>query len=600
MRRQHRSSCFLRLQRARFLLLGLLLCSNSLFADDKREFFALVVGVGKYPPTKFRNLPGAEPDADDLAKTLIDQGYPKENVTVLTNSRGASEDPLLTPNAENIRREIDLLLDHRQPTDVVMIAMAGHGLQLKGEPYVFCPFDADPEQKKNLLSIDEIYRHMQKCKAEFKLLLVDACREETLAPAARNNLPGDGLASKTRGSIPQPPGGCAAFFSCTQGQVARERVDDGSDGKPISHGVFFHAVIRGLKGDAADKQGELTLPDLEKFVKRDVEAYSRATLRAKQYPELLNQTRGLPSLLPKNKPQSTEITSAATGIKLKLIPAGEFEMGSRLSEQDLAARFARWDAEASYFTDERPPHRVKISRSFYLGQYEVTVGQFRKFVNDTGYKTEAESDGQGGYGWVESKSTWEKDPKFTWKNAGFPQTDDHPVVNVSWNDAKKFCEWLSRKEGLTYRLPTEAEWEYACKAGTNSLWSNGDDPESVSRIGNIADGTLKAKILSLKGIDAKDGYVFTAPVGKFAPNPHGLYDLHGNVLEWCEDVYDAKLYTGRTGTTVDPQQSTGSEYRVLRGGSWGNGPHFTRSAFRLRYTPGYRCYLIGFRISRTQ
>ena len=144
------------------------------------------MGVGKYPPTKFRNLPGAEPDADDLAKTLIDQGYPKENVTVLTNSRGASEDPLLTPNAENIRREIDLLLDHRQPTDVVVIAMAGHGLQLKGEPYAFCPFDADPEQKKNLLSIDEIYTHMQKCKAEFKLLLVDACREETLAPAARN------------------------------------------------------------------------------------------------------------------------------------------------------------------------------------------------------------------------------------------------------------------------------------------------------------------------------------------------------------------------------------------------------------------------------
>jgi uncharacterized caspase-like protein len=215
MRYQQRISGFLPLQKSRFLLLGLLLCSNSLFADDPREYFALVVGVGKYPPTKFCNLPGAEPDANDLAKTLIDQGYPKENVTVLTNSRGASEDPLLTPNAENIRREIDLLLDHRQPTDVVVIAMAGHGLQLKGEPYAFCPFDADPEQKKNLISIDEIYANMQKCNAEFKLLLVDACREETLAPEARNNLPEDGLASKTRPSIPQPPGGIAAFFSCT-------------------------------------------------------------------------------------------------------------------------------------------------------------------------------------------------------------------------------------------------------------------------------------------------------------------------------------------------------------------------------------------------
>ena len=304
--------------------------------------------------------------------------------------------------------------------------------------------------------------------------------------------------------------------------------------------------------------------------------------------------------LSKTKPQPTEIISNATGIKLKLIPAGEFEMGSRLLEKQLAAKFAKWDATEDYFTDERPPHRVKISRPFYLGQYEVTVGQFRKFVTDSGYKTEAESDGKGGYGWVESKSTWEQDPKFTWKNPGFTQTDDHPVVIVSWNDAKKFCEWLSRKDGQTYGLPTEAQWEYACKAGTNTLWSNGDDPESVSKIGNIADGTLKAKIPSFKSIDAKDGYAFTAPVGKFAVNPFGLYDMHGNALEWCEDVYDAKAYEKRSGTTMDPQQASGSEYRVLRGGSWYSEPLGTRSALRIRFTPDIRNDGTGFRISRTQ
>ena len=109
---------------------GLLLPSPVCAADAEREYFALVVGVGKYPPTKFRNLPGAEPDAEELARTLIERGVRKENVTVLTNSRGAKDDPLLTPNAENIRREIDLLLDKRKETDVVLIALAGHGLQL--------------------------------------------------------------------------------------------------------------------------------------------------------------------------------------------------------------------------------------------------------------------------------------------------------------------------------------------------------------------------------------------------------------------------------------------------------------------------------------
>ena len=180
----------------------------------------------------------------------------------------------------------------------MVIALAGHGLQLKGQPYVFCPFDADAEQKKNLISIDELYDHLRKSKAEFKLLLVDACRKETLADAARDDL-ADNLASETRPSIPDPPGGVAAFFSCTKGQVARERRDNGVDGKSVSHGLFFYAVIRGLKGEAADKNGELTLPDLEKFVKREVEMYSRVTFSTKQFPELLNQTRGLTPLLPK-------------------------------------------------------------------------------------------------------------------------------------------------------------------------------------------------------------------------------------------------------------------------------------------------------------
>src|SRR5262249_14669001 len=141
------------------------------------------------------------------------------------------------------------------------------------------------------------------------------------------------------------------------------------------------------------------------------------------------------------------------GMKLKLIPAGEFLMGS-----------SHTDSGPS--DDEEPPHRVRITQPFYLGIHQVTRGQFRRFVEATGYQTEAETDGKGGFGWDTSpgkggfrwaKPTgkWVQNPKFTWRAPGFDQTDEHPVVNVSWNDTRAFSDWLSQQEGQTYRLPTE-------------------------------------------------------------------------------------------------------------------------------------------------
>jgi formylglycine-generating enzyme required for sulfatase activity len=164
-------------------------------------------------------------------------------------------------------------------------------------------------------------------------------------------------------------------------------------------------------------------------------------------------------------------TTNSIGVKLVLVPPGEFQMGSRESAEELAKAFKDYgEAPSSVFKDEYPLHRVRITKPFYLGTHEVTVGQFRHFVKDTGYKTDAEKGTlfAGAIGWKRDTEDFERNAKYSWQNAGFEQTEGHPVVNVSWNDALEFCKWLSGKEGKTYRLPTEAEWEYACRAGTTT------------------------------------------------------------------------------------------------------------------------------------
>lgn len=169
---------------------------------------------------------------------------------------------------------------------------------------------------------------------------------------------------------------------------------------------------------------------------------------------------------------------------------------------------------------------------------------------------------------------------------------------MSWNDAVAFCEWLSRKEGRTYRLPTEAEWEYACRAGTTTAYQHGDDPEDLVLVGNVADGTFKAfkaKFPQRTTINARDDYIFTAPVGKFRPNDFGLHDMHGNVGEWCADWYDAKYYANSP--SADPAGPSSGAFRVCRGGSWNIAAGGCRSACRSRNVPSHRVSNLGFRLA---
>jgi formylglycine-generating enzyme required for sulfatase activity len=229
----------------------------------------------------------------------------------------------------------------------------------------------------------------------------------------------------------------------------------------------------------------------------------------------------------------------------------------------------------------------------------VTLGQFRRFVEEAGYRTEAERDGTGGWGYNPETGKCEgRRPHYDWRDPGFPQTDDCPVVNVTWNDAVEFCRWLGRKEGKVYRLPTEAEWEYACRAGTSTRYHNGDDPDALGEVARVADGSGRTTFPHVHQMVIPSGGParFTAPVGSYAPNAWGLHDMHGNVWEWCSDWYGEDYYAGSP--AEDPRGPDSANVRVRRGGAWNSFPLWARASFRNYNTPESRCVNLGFRVVR--
>ncbi|WP_353155238.1 formylglycine-generating enzyme family protein [Herminiimonas fonticola] len=295
-------------------------------------------------------------------------------------------------------------------------------------------------------------------------------------------------------------------------------------------------------------------------------------------------------------------------MKFVLIPAGEFMMGSDASAETFAKTYPQYERKRFLeLGDEAPVHKVRITRAFYLGQHEVTVGQFRRFLQASGYQPESEADGSGGYGYnpaydpalsVRGDAFEGRNPKYSWRNPGFSQDDDHPVVNVTWNDALAMCKWLSQAEGKTYRLPTEAEWEYAARAGTSTQYYTGDDPQSLLGAANIfdADAAKNWGRWSSYALAGHDDFAFTSPVGSFAPNAFGLYDMHGNAWEWTADWHDDHYYANSP--LNDPQGPATGNVRVRRGGSWHTWSFYARSSYRNWNAPDTRYTLVGMRLLR--
>lgn len=269
-----------------------------------------------------------------------------------------------------------------------------------------------------------------------------------------------------------------------------------------------------------------------------------------------------------------------------VIPTGSFEMGAQRSEE------GRQD-------DELPQHEVTLAKGFAMARSAITVGQFRQFVRASNYVPDSVKLG-GASVYDERSGALRDDTRATWEDdyAGHKAGDNLPVVNVSWNDAKAYADWLSQRTGKVYRLPSEAEFEYALRGGTTTRywWGNGTPKRLVENVTGSGDRSHIGRRWSHAFRGYSDGYWGPAPVMSFAPNPFGLYDIDGNVSEWVADCWhDNYIRAPNDGSAwLNP----GCKVRVVRGGSWGSSPEQVRSAYRQGADSDVRSGRVGFRVVR--
>lgn len=271
---------------------------------------------------------------------------------------------------------------------------------------------------------------------------------------------------------------------------------------------------------------------------------------------------------------------------LVTVPAGDFLMGSP-------------EMEPGRDGDEGPRRQVVFKRAFAIGKYEVTRGEYAAFARET----KRPALGNCWYRRAADGMSANDDPARSWTSPGFAQDDNHPVVCVTWNDAKAYVEWLSRKTRQEYRLPSEAEWEYAARAGNTSSRPWGDDVNEVCRNANIWDRAALRVINPPPGrrgsdaADCDDGHAYTAPVGRLQPNRYGLHDVIGNVWEWVEDCWNASYWGAPADGTARLTGDCGS--RAIRGGGWESDARSARSGVRNRDGTTDRNNNLGFRVART-
>ena len=531
---------------------------------------ALVIGNGTY----LHSMPLKTPanDASEMTEMLQKLGFEVSRT--------------LNADLSEMTKSINDWTQKLGNNDIALFYFAGHGAEIDGENFLF-PIDANPKNKADVAfeayPVSRVLGKLATTKVLTNIILLDACRNNPFIQRW-SQIIGDvgGLANMSA------PKGTFIGFAARPGEIA-------SDGNRVKS-LYTEAILKTIQ-----------LPNLTiDQIFNQVNKYVRSVSEGNQMPFKSSSLEddfyfSKTSNGKDSKPMpiiSEEGLTKPTTRKFMDLPfaeaiyvaGGTFEMGNNDGADDV-----------------KPVHKVTVS-DFYMGKYEITVAQFRAFIESTNFKTEAENvnestiyfkDTISGYVAIKTAINWRHDPV---GNLRPSSEDNHPVLHVSWNDATNFCEWLSKKENRKYRLPTEAEWEYVAGNGaTHSKFSWGNSDPNKHNGGNICDVTLKKKFpeffKSVKMKEYADGYALTAPVGSYAANVLGLYDMSGNVWEWCIDFYGYDYYSqSSTGNPVYlyPTKSIDASRHVSRGGSWRN--DWWTNTYRLHLEPKYSSGEVGFRV----
>lgn len=520
----------------------------------RRDKWAILIGVNNY--TYFNSLKYCVADVRLLESVLVQRcGFPKDNILVLADDQPKAQ---FKPEGSNFHVQIRGWLMQLKANDTVLVFFSGHGfLDARGQSFLAPRGCSRANPMLTGFRAADLRELLLQCKAKQKLLILDCCHAGA----------GKGASNGDVGAAFSDAEGLVTLASCSANQESYEW-----DAK--QHGFFTYFLAEGLKGRADDNHdGIVDSGELHQYVQRAVRKRVQKELGKIQTPYRTAAGTGefeLARIDQGRQAESPREIVNSIGMQLQWIPSGDFVMGTPES--------------ADGQSDERPQHKVRISRPFYLGRHEVTVGAFRQFVESTRYETDAER-GSGAFFIDPQTHEYRMASDVTWRRPGFPQQDSASVVCVSWNDAIAFCRWLSQEESQHYRLPTEAEWEYACRAGSRTAWCYGaavDDLDGYARFG--------------KAIRVEYDSPPTAAAGVTRSNAFGLFNMHGNVSEWCQDRYTSGYY--QRSQTDDPQGPVSGLNHVYRGGSWSDRAEDTRSAKRF-FRPGNQAsFDIGFRIAR--
>jgi formylglycine-generating enzyme required for sulfatase activity len=518
----------------------------SMAQEGNRKFYAVVVGVSEYDSSKLSKLEFASKDAGDLEQVLKQRGY---EVRCLNTERGR-RDPRSMPDKKNIEEAVEWLVARRKRNETILLALSGHGTTLEVQsigkrfPF-FCPSDTSLDdtikvsvetgQHESMVNVNWLMERLGQSGADDKLIIMDACRDVLQAKA--KNVDSNDIKAVA---------GVAVIYGCKSGQCSYEFPKE-------KNGYLTHWLLKAFNGGASNPDGEIDFGTLQSFLSSRMRKYSKQDIQNEQEPKFLagdtggitlavNVTKGSDRPVSPNDSTIRRLSKVVTnglGMQLCLIrdSAGDFEMGSPEGEEGRKAA-------------ERL-HPVRISRPYYMGATEVTQKQYRRVM---GENPSAHKDNLDG---------------------------DRPVEQVTYWEAARFCKKLGEMEGKRYRLPTEAEWEWACRAKSGGAYSFGNDAEQLDDYA-VYD----------KNSAGTNGEHSPDPVGKKQPNKFGLYDMHGNVSEWVADW--AADYPREA--EVDPRGPADGKLKVHRGGSFENPARLLRSANREAESPDKADDSIGFRV----